>query len=365
VTIVDVARIAGVSVPTVSRVLNKHQNVNKVLRKKVEEAISKTNYSPNLNARYTRTGANDALGIILPTFETNLFTGLLQGAADTCAENNFRLFVYQSNGNIEKDIRCIDMARDAFSCGLIYCPVSLESLEYFKASLAQKIPAVIASRRGLIEKVPHVYPDNTAGCYTATKYLLQQGHRRIAFFAGFWEAPGHDIDCLLTLLESKTRGVYSSLDRLQGYIDALKEFDVEVQKALLRITGYTYESGYESMKAFLASLIDFDAVICANDWVAAGVLQSLREQNIAVPGRVSVVGFDDGVITNIARPTLTSVRQPSYHIGQWAVKTLINLVMGVGAEDIKLDMTLIVRNSTAAKNYRLRSAAEFDNYRNW
>lgn len=355
VTIVDVARIAGVSVPTVSRVLNKRQNVNKVLKKKVEEAIAETNYAPNLNARYTRTGTNDIISIILPTFETNLFTGLLQGAADTCMEHNLRLSVYQSNGNIENDIRCIDMVRASFSGGLIYCPVSPDSLEYFKSAVSQKTPTVIASRRGLIENVPHVYPDNISGCYTATKYLLQQGHRRIAFFAGFWETPGYDADYLMTLLEGKTRGVYSSLDRLQGYIDALKEFNLDVQKSLLRITAYNYESGYESMKAFLASLIDFDAVICANDWVAAGVLQSLREQNILVPDQVSVVGFDDGAITNIARPTLTSVRQPSYQIGQRVIKTVISLINGVNPGDIKLDMTLIVRNSTAAKNYRTRS----------
>jgi LacI family transcriptional regulator len=347
----DIARIAGVSVPTVSRVINKRWNVNKALREKVEAAIAATNYTPNLNARYTRTGINNTICIILPTFDTNLFTGLLQGAADSCTENNFHLTVYQSNGNIEKEIACINMAKNSSPGGLIYSPVSSETIEAFKTAIVGNIPAVIAYRRGFIDRVPHVYADNTAGCYTATKYLLQQGHRRIAFFAGFWEAPDSSNSCLLDLLENERRGVYSSLDRLQGYINALKEFSLEVDKSLLRVIGFTYENGYENMNGFLASLTEFDAVICPNDWVAAGVLQSLQEQNIPVPAQVSVVGFDEGTISNVARPTLTSVRQPSYQIGQCAVKTLIDLIKGNNCGDTKLDMTFIVRNSTSAKNY--------------
>jgi LacI family transcriptional regulator len=271
-------------------------------------------------------------------------------------EKGYSLSVYQSNGNIEKEIKCIDTARRTSPSGILYCPISIESVEYFEKTRNRELPVVIVSRRGLIDGVPHVYYDDRAGCYTAAKYLLQQGRRRIAFFAGFWEAPGHDAECLLELLQSDHHGVYSSIDRLQGYVDALNEFGLEVQKNLLYITAYNYASGYESMNTFLASLTEFDAVICSNDRLAAGILQSLREQNISVPDQVSLVGFDDGVICNITRPTLTSVRQPSYRIGQKAAETLIGLLGGAPAEDIRLDMELIVRNSTAVKNNRFHQA---------
>jgi LacI family transcriptional regulator len=354
VTMVDVARFAGVSVPTVSRVLNGNTNVNSGLRQKVEHAITAMRYTPNLSARSTRTGANNAISIILPSFETNLLTSLLQGAADTCMEKGYSLSVYQSNGNIEKEIKCIDAARQTSPGGILYCPVSIESVEYFEKTRDRELPVVIVSRRGLIDGVPHVYYDDRTGCYTATKYLLRQGRRHIAFFAGFWEAPGHDAECLLKLLQSYHHGVYSSIDRLRGYADALKEFGLDVRKSLLYITAYNYASGYESMNAFLASLTEFDAVICSNDRLAAGILQSLHEQNISVPAQVSLIGFDDGVICNITRPTLTSLRQPSYRMGQKAAETLIGLLNGAGAEDVKLDMELVIRNSTAAKNSRFR-----------
>ncbi|MDR1430190.1 MAG: LacI family transcriptional regulator, partial [Spirochaetaceae bacterium] len=224
VTIVDVARFAGVSVPTVSRVLNGNTNVNNELRHKVEPAITAMHYTPTLSARSTRTGTSNVISIILPSFETNMFTSLLQGAADTCMEKGYSLSVYQSNGNIEKEIRCVDAARQTSPSGILYCPVSIESVAYFEKTLNRELPVVIVSRRGLIDGVPHVYYDDRAGCYTATKYLLQQGRRHIAFFAGFWEAPGHDAGGLLELLQSDHHGVYSSIDRLQGYVDALTEF---------------------------------------------------------------------------------------------------------------------------------------------
>jgi LacI family transcriptional regulator len=318
-------------------------------------------YTPNLSARSIRTGANNVISIILPSFETNLFTSLLQGAADTCMEKGYSLSVYQSNGTIEREIKCIDAARRTSPSGILYCPVSMESVEYFEKNWDRERPVVIVSRRGLIDGVPHVYYDDRTGCYTATKYLLRQGCRRIAFFAGFWEAPDRDVGSLLELFQSDHRGVYSSIDRLQGYVDALNEFGLDVHKDLIHLTAYNYASGYESMNAFLASLTEFDAVICSNDRLAAGILQSLREQNISVPAQVSLIGFDDGVICNITRPTLTAVRQPSYQIGQKAAETLIGLLGGAGAEDIKLDMELIVRNSTAVKNSRSYPAINSQN----
>ena len=134
-----------------------------------------------------------------------------------------------------------------------------------------------------------------------------------------------------------------------GYQRALEEAQVPFDRNLVTMTSYNYDSGYSSMKRFLTSMTEFDAVICSNDWVASGVLQALQEQNISVPGQVSIVGYDNTEVARISRPMLTSVRQLPYDIGYAAVNMMIAMLRGRSVADKMIGTDLIVRNSTAVK----------------
>jgi len=349
VTISEVAKEAGVSVSTVSRILNNHPNVTPELRNRVQDAIKKLGYIPNASAQYVRTGNSRILGMIIPTASNQYFGKILDGALDCALEKGYRITTFSSNGNAEKDIQCLYSVAASAATGLIYCPISVASSEHLNVVFSKNMPVVIASRRGIIPGVPHVYTDDVQGGYTVTKFLLHQGHRRIAFFAGFWENPASNVDELMELMDSDQRGAYSSLDRLAGYQKALQEAGVPFDQNLIAMTSYDYDGGYKAMKRYLTSMTEFDAVICSNDWVASGVLQALQEQNISVPGQVSVVGYDNTEVARISRPMLTSVRQYPYDIGYTAVNMLIAMLKGRTVEDKMIGTDLIVRNSTAVK----------------
>ncbi len=349
VTISDVAKEAGVSVSTVSRILNNNPSVAPELRDRVQSTIEKLGYVPNASAQYVRTGNSRILGMIVPTASNQYFGKIIDGALDCALEQGYRVTAFSSDGNAEKDIQCLYSVASSAAAGLIYCPISVASSDHLNVVFSKKMPVVIASRRGIIPGVPHVYTDDVEGGYTVTKFLLHQGHRRIAFFAGFWENPATNVEELMKLMDSDQRGAYSSLDRLAGYQRALEEAQVPFDRNLVTMTSYNYDSGYSSMKRFLTSMTEFDAVICSNDWVASGVLQALQEQNISVPGQVSIVGYDNTEVARISRPMLTSVRQLPYDIGYAAVNMVIAMLRGRNVEDKMIGTDLIVRNSTAVK----------------
>ncbi len=344
-TVTDVAALAGVSISTVSRVINGSGKVDPQLAQKVNEAVASLGFTPNPSARHMRGKADETINIIIPTVN---FSDMLRGAVDEAFSLGCRLNTYTSNGSARRDVECLERVA-SFSGGLIYCPVSMEGAHYLEIAASRQIPVVIAARRNVLAGAPHIYTDHVAACYRATKYLLQHHHRRVAMFAGFWNEKPESVDKLLEMRRSDCAGLYAALDRLTGYEMALKEFSLDLDPELVFITGFEYEDGYETCNKILASLCEFDAIICPTDRVAAGALQALQEQNVQVPNQVSIIGYDDGVFAQSTRPTLTAVHQQSYTIGRLAVQAIADLTRGKHVSDQVLDAELIVRNSTAAK----------------
>lgn len=346
VTISDVAKLAGVSISTVSRVTNGNGKVDAALAKKVNDAIQQLHYAPNVNARNMRSKQSDTISIIIPTVN---FSDILRGAADEAFLLGYKLNVYSTHGLPERELECLQRALQTGSDGIIYCPVTTKGIEYLKGANTKHIPVVITARRDVMEFVPHIYLDQVTACYQATKYLLQHKHRHIALFAGFWEERPTSVAEFLKMNESANAGLYPAVDRLIGYEMALKEYGIETDPDLIYLTGFEYENGYKSCKRALASLCPFDAVICPTDRVAAGALQALQEQNVRVPGQVSIIGYDDGIFAQATRPTLTAIHQTSYEIGKIAVNSIVDTWENRPVQTRVLKPKLIVRDSTAAK----------------
>ena len=349
VTITDVAKAAGVSITTVSRVINNNPRVEKELADRVRKAIEELQYVPNIHARSIKGLRGKTIGIVIPSTYDNFFSNVLEGVLSAADAFDLKVLVFSCHGDASLENDCLKSAASSGISGLLHCPSSQVAAQKLLEIFPKDFPIAIIYRRDMVNGIPHIYHDNIKGGYLAAKYLLRQGHREIAFFAGFWQTPSDTVDGLMSFLEDPKRGVYSSLDRLAGHIQALGENGISFDRSLLYTTGYDFDSGYKRAKEFLSSMRDFDAVVCGNDSVAAGVLQALREQNISVPEQVSLIGYDDSVFATIARPQLTSVRQEPYQLGYGSVEMITEIMDGKKVNDKVVDVQLIVRNSTSVK----------------
>ena len=338
ITITDVAKAAGVSIATVSRVVNHVDRVEPSAAKRVREAMYTLGYVPKKPNH-----PNAVIALVVPSLENPFFSLVVEGILSRANIEGETLLVFSSEGSAVQEKKNLHWAAKLGVDGLLFCPLSDTSASLLPALFAISTPVVIIYRHDYCDFASHIYYDNEMGGYLATKYLLKAGHRQIAFFASFWGDKPSD---LLNFHDRRLMGSYSSLDRLKGYQNALEEYGVTVHRELLCSTGYTYESGYAMTRHFLSSLCDFTAIICCNDSVAAGVLQALREQNIEVPRQVSVIGYDASFLSDITRPSLSSVHQDPKVLGRTAFDQLQARRSGEGKADVILKPNLVIKSST-------------------
>jgi len=347
VTIRQVADYAGLSVATVSRVLNGSRPVAPHLQARVRDAVEKLNYEPNVAARFMKGQKTGTLGMIVPDVSHPFFSSMISGAILKAQEIDQVIIVSTSDGKREIEKRAIDGLARTVVDGLIYCPVStgepLPEIDRFR-----HLPIVVVGRRNVFASKPHVYTDNIKGGYLATKYLLRLGRKRVGFLAGFWSPP-----CTLENIREKSSGPeagnYSTLDRFAGYYRALKEESLDYDKSLIVICGYSYQAGYDATKELLERMVEVDSIIAANDLVAAGVLSFLKNQGIGVPDQISVIGYDNNLIAPLTSPGLTSVDQDPRKLGEESVTALARAISGRRVTDTIIDVRLSIRNSTSAR----------------
>ena len=349
VTINDVARISGVSVATVSRVVNKNETVDPLLRSRVEKTVKELGYIPNTFAKNIRRPDNKSIAVLLPSLSNPFFAQIAEGIALSCTAIGKIPLFFSFHGDSNNELDCLKEAKQAGVSGILYCPNGEIDPRIIFTIFPKDFPLVIFYRRNVMENIPHIYQDNILGGYLATKYLLLHGRRRIVFIANSWGKPFPDKESLIQAMTGPTSGTYSMVDRLIGYEKALKEFDIPLDPSLLFFSSFSYQDGYLCSKQLLSSMIDFDAVFCGNDSVAAGVMQGLGEQGLTIPGQVSIVGFDDSVVSTITRPTLTTVKQNPKEIGLQAVEMLADIQKGQTVDERKIGVSLVVRDSTSQK----------------
>lgn len=352
ITIKEVAERAGVSIATVSRVLN-GKKVRPTHEERVWASIHELDYSPNPAARQIRGGVVRNFAILVPDLSNDYYAHIANSAIRRARDFQKNMLVFSCDGEqrLERELlmRLSTIPIDA----LLYCPVS--SAEFLNGIEAlRKTPIVVFARRSVLPGHPHVYTDNVKGGYIATKYLRRLGRRRILILMGFWreEKQFGSAEQILAALDTPLCGAYSSLDRLEGFRRALAEDDIRLSADMVHLCGYGFRSGYETAKSLFARMIPMDAVIAPNDSVAAGVLQFFAEQHIRVPEEISVVGYDDSNIALMTTPTLTSIRQDVERIGTTAVDLVAKMLAGEAVEDVMVDASLSIRQSTCGTTPR-------------
>lgn len=327
-TIYQVAERAGVSLSTVSRVLNGRKTVNAQLREKVEKAVQELNYRPSSVARSLANNRTDSIGVLVAELHTPFFGEMMQAIEMTLRSQDKHVIISVGHNDLEKELDAVEFLISRNCDALILHSEAMSDEDLMK--LQTRLPISLINRH-----VPELDKacfclDNEAGGYRATQHLLAQGHRDIAYISG----PACKAD---------------AMQRLAGHKRALQEAGVAFADAYHFEGRFKEEDGIEGLKTLLARDIEFTALVCANDWMASGAMSCARDLGLRLPEDLSIVGFDDVVIAHHVYPKLTSVCNPIYQMGEMAAKCILNQVYNQKHQLQHLyDAELVVRDSVRA-----------------
>lgn len=307
-TIQDIARLAGVSKATVSRVLNAKPDVDPATREKVLQIMQEQAFVPSIAASSLAGGRSRLIGVVIPPLTWPLITEILRGVSEAVEPTPYELLLYSvahDLGDHEKNkSTVIDriLASNLASGLLAIYPGS--SVQHLTRLYDQGFPVVIIDDREQPTNVPWVSADNQTGAMAATRYLLQLGHRRIAFIQG---PPEYEV----------------SHQRYQGYCDALKEAGLAPDPDLVQQGNFMAKSGLPGAEQFFMMAERPTAIFAGNDQMAYDVLAGAEKHGLQIPEQLSLIGFDDIPPSAYTRPALTSVRQPFYEMGRRATELLL------------------------------------------
>ncbi len=334
-TLEEVAKLAGVSRATVSRVINDRPNVRAAIREKVWQAVRDSGYRPHAVARSLVTRRTGILGVVIPEAVSTLFTDpffpqFLRGTTEACNAHQQQLMLVLLSDPTGEQEMYQRVLRNGYLDGVIVASATVGD-PLIAAMLRDGIPFVSVGRHP--DKRVHVVDvDNLGGARVAVEHLLRLGHRRIATIAG-------------------PAGMTSGQDRLEGYRQALESYHVPLDKRLVVHGDYTEAGGALAMQQLLPR--GPTAVFVASDTMAVGALKWLRQAGRRVPDDIALVGFDDIPVASAVEPRLTTVRQPISRLGALAVDVLVGLLQGPAAapsspQRIVLPTELVIRESCGA-----------------
>ncbi|MBA2396108.1 MAG: LacI family DNA-binding transcriptional regulator [Ktedonobacteraceae bacterium] len=304
-TIAQIAQIAGVSVPTVSKVLNGRADVAVSTRERVEQVIEEHGFVRNRAARALRKGKTGLVDLILPRLDDEYYLPILEGVAQVLREAGVRLVLTSTNYRSEEEVQWIDTVTDHSTDGILVVLPSEEAIEHLEHS---GLPYVlIHNQGGLLSTVPSVRITSWEGGFVATSHLINLGHRRIAYIG-------------------KTASARDAIERIAGYRAALSEANVPIDPQLQCDGNFTEADGYTATKTLLKLAEPPTAIFTGNDRQAAGVYKALHELGMSVPGDMSIIGFDNLSYTELMNPPLTTVHAPRLELGRTATTMLLHLI---------------------------------------
>jgi LacI family transcriptional regulator len=344
-----VARLAGVSVATVSRVLNDSGPVKDETRRRILEVVESLGYVPHVAARSLTTNQTDTLGVLLPDIYGEFFSELIRGIDSAARRHGYHVLVSGSHEDRE-EVRAVLRALRGRVDGLILMTPSADMLEALRSVPPGSLPTVLLNCPPGGLPFDSINLDNHGGAVAMVRHLASLGHRRIAFIQG--PPDNHD-----------------ARERLRGYRDAVRELGLEIDRKLdpkLEMPGdFSEEAGCRAGERLLKLKLRPDAVFAANDAMAIGCLHALCQAGVEVPEDIAVAGFDDIPIARFMSPPLTSVGVPIAALGALALERLLEAVRqrgkaGNGAASPphheELPPTLVVRGSCGARSAQLPSS---------
>jgi LacI family transcriptional regulator len=329
-TIKEIADLAGVSIATVSRVVNGHSDVSSETREAVQRVIREHGYTTNRSARALSGGRTGLVGVTVPRVQPSYFSAILDGAAEALEEQDCRIVLCPTKHEHQREVSLLERLMHGTTDGaLLVLPE--ETNEELRVLLHHGYRFVVVDpRKPVDERIPAVSAANSAGATQATRHLLGLGHRRIAAITG----PG---------------GWMASEERRRGYHAALVDAGVMPDPALEVESDFLLSGGVEAAAKLLDGTDRPTAVFAFSDNLAIGAIQAARARGLHVPGDVSIVGFDDTTEAALVTPGLTTVRQPLAEMGRMAVSLLMRLLENQRFEALHVELAtrLVVRQSAA------------------
>ena len=327
VTLDAVARAAGVSRATVSRVVNGHPTVDPALAARVQRSLDELKYRPNLVARNLRRSRTTLWAVIVSNIENPYFTSVLRGVESVAQAAGFAVVLCNTDEDLEKEAQYVAAVVAERMAGVIISPAS-ERLTDVSPLVERGVPIVAIDRQVEGPPLDTVLVDNESGAHEATAHLLQS-YRRVACITG-------------------PRRVTTAERRRRGYESALGEAGVRVDEELVRHADYRPQGGHDAMTDLLALREPPDAVFVANNVMALGALEALAEQGVRVPEELGFVEFDDAPWAALTRPSLSAVAQPTQDVGRRAAELLTARIADATrpVETVTLPARLVLRESS-------------------
>ena len=325
----DVARRAGVSSATVSRVLAGKPHVRPELRERVWKAVEELGYQPNRVARSLRAQQSKIIGLIISDIQNPFFTSVVRAVEDAAYERGFSVFLCNSDEDPEKEHMYLDLMRAENVAGIIASPTR-ETADSFQGVLDDAIPVVEIDRRTPSVETDTVLVNNTEAAYNLVSHLIADGHRRIGAVVGVSDAT-------------------TGRERMEGYVQALTTHGIEVSPDLTIQVLPKEREGYEATQKLLGLPHPPTAIFTGNNLLTIGALKAIQARNLTIPDDVALTGFDEMRWTSLIRPGLTVIEQPTYELGRTAAELLLKRLEDPSrsTREVILKGKLLVRQSCA------------------
>ncbi len=328
-TISDVAKLAGVSTMTVSRVINNSGYIGQATRERVERAIAQLDYVPNALARGLRFKQTKTIALIITDITNPFFTTVARGVEDAANEQGFSVIFCNTDESESEESEYLNMLLQKQVDGILLVPARSSS-ESISLLQSRSVPTVLLDRRVPGVRADSVLGDSEDGAYQLMRYLLDQGHRRIAVLNG-------------------PRAVSTAADRVVGYRRAMAEFGVPVDESLIFYDSFSQAGGDRMARQALEVTPRPTALFAGNNFIAVGAFGALRAAGVRVPEEMSLVAFDDLAVPLAMDPFLTVVAQPAYEMGRRATELLLDRLAEEAPDEpreIVFPVSLVVRRSS-------------------
>lgn len=353
VTIIDVAREAGVSKSAAARVLARNGSASETTRKKVLEAAERLGYRPNHLARAMKSGSTNTIGVVVPDVAIPFFSAVLRGVADTARGAGFEVIISNTDNDADIEARSLEILAEQRVDGIAIAPVFQENPAAIRRLEREGMPFVLLDRRmpGL-RHLPLVSVDHAEATEQAVRALIELGHRRIALVT---EAVQERSE-LEHLGNARSADADLSLrrpseQRFVGYLRALKTAGLEVDDALIIRSAYTTESAQAAVESFFDRGVNATALHATDAVLSSGAFHALRSRRLRLPDDISFIAFDDQDWTTMVHPSVTVVEQPRQRLGAAAATALISAIRGNPTHELnlRLNASLLMRESAAAR----------------
>ncbi|KAA1243305.1 LacI family DNA-binding transcriptional regulator [Aquimarina sp. RZ0] len=335
-TIKDIANVLKISTAAVSKALHDDSRISTETKEAVKKVAKELNYQPNHLASALRKGKSNLVGVIVPKTNSNFFSSVIQNIEEVLNKEGYNIIITQSNESYTKECNTIDTLLFTQVDGIIASMANETiDLSYYEKIKSKGIPLILFDRGENDLNVDYIGIDDYHSSHIIVEHLIEQGCQRIAHIGGY-----------------KHTRIFNN--RIRGYIDALKKYNLPLDKELLIESNLTLQDGRKKMMQLLTLQKRPDAVYVAGDYAALGALQVLQENHINIPNDIALVGFGNEPFTAMVTPTITSIEQHSNEIGKQAANAFLAYTRGDFVKQklnkTILDAALIVRDSSNIKD---------------